>query len=107
MESSIFKPIAKDETKQLTARSWEDKSVFHVYVPKTIHKIYFLHSLKCTFLINIFCILAYTYHAKFLPMGSKIYKTDLVIVKGFNYFRYVPQNMDIFSHIFKMVTPRA
>ena len=29
--SSIFKPNAKDETKQLTARSWEDKSVFHVY----------------------------------------------------------------------------
>ena len=31
----------------------------------------------------------------------------LAIVKVFNYFRYVPQNMDIFSHIFKMVTPRA
>ena len=47
-------------------------------------------------MINTFCIFVCTYLAKFLFMGSKIYEIKhpvLLIVKVFDYFRYVPQNI--------------
>ena len=86
--------------------------LLQVYVPQNIRKIYFLHKIsKTRFWWKLF-VLLYTpsWHNFFLQCLKYIRQKDslLFIVKVFNFFLYVPQNIQWhFNHIFRMVTPRA
>ena len=62
--------------------------------------------------METFCITVCSYLAKFLSTVSEIYITKrLTFIYGqsFQFFfdMYLKTYVDIFSHIFKMVTPRA
>ena len=87
------------------------KAEIQAYVPQNIHKIYFFIKSQAHFSDEYFCIILCTYLAKFLPMVSKIYKTKdpfLFIVKVFNFFvMSLKTYMDIFSRIFRMITPKV
>ena len=78
---------------------------------KHTQNLLFAENLQDTFLMKTFCITVSTYLAKFLPTVSEIYKIKRLFYLLFKFSiffdMYLKTYMDIFSHIFKMVTPRA
>ena len=77
--------------------TWLSHAELQVYVPQNIHKIYFLHKISRKLFWWILFVFLYVPILQnfFLWVIKYIRQKDpfLFIVKVFDYFRYVPQNI--------------